>query len=229
MTCSYTTALHKLTGKIPKGREIKNENLIPFWAKSADFMQTFVPYVTIIGDSREQKDWIETACKTYNIGFEKAVKNKSNNTENLKEGDYTFKIDIGKLSISYLNEVAYERKGSLSELYNNCKGNDRERIEREFNRFIDKKYKKVVLLIEVGKNLLDLVDKAFRYPIGYNKWETKNVGNTIFTSLMSWKQPNNKDFEIIQSDKHIELFWLMLLDMFYYFRADVKKRGKLCS
>lgn len=219
----YVVALNKMIGKRPTDFKLQNDDLLPEWAKGADFINEFVPYLVVVGDSREQKDWIELACKCYGIKFEKAKKDKKAGTENLKEGDYTFKVMLGNKVYDYRGVVAYERKGSISELYNNCKSGDRYRIENEFQRFLDKDYKKVVLLLEMGYSLLDLIGCEFRIPVGAGQWQTKNVGNLIFTTLMSWRQSNNKNFDIIQSEKHIELFWLMVMDMFYWFRGEIKK------
>ena len=228
-TFDYVVALNQLA----VGKETKlNSDIvyvrIPKWVRGADFLQAFLPYLKIVGDSREQDNWIERACKWYGIAFEKAKKDKTAQTENLKEGDYTFKVVFGDRQYDYTGKVAYERKGSVSELYGNCTGNkangksDRERIEREFNRFNEKEYQKVVMLLEFGEKLTDLIDMEFSY-YKDGKKQTKCTYYTIYSALFSWKQPNNKGFEILQSGDHKKLFWLFLQDCFYFFRNEIRK------
>lgn len=191
-----------------------------------DFIDCFLNHLRIIGDSREQNDWIEKACAYYGIAFEKAVKDVKAGTENLKEGDYTFELDYGNNRVSYRGVVAYERKGSLNEIYNNLKTGDRDRIEREFKRFIEKKYKKVVMLLEYGKNMSDLLNGHFDFINHQGQLDTRDVGKLVYTSLLAWKQPNAFNFEIYQDTNHQTMFWWMVLDMYYYFRNDLKLRAK---
>ena len=219
---SLTTAINQLElGKKTTCNKITNENSIPFFAKSTDIINIFLPRLTIIGDSREQDNWIEKACKYYGINYVKAKKDKKLKTENLKEGDYSFIVDFDNTEYNYIGKVSYERKGSPSELYNNCiKG--RKRVKREFDRFQTKQYEKVVLLIEFGEKLTDLINVEFSYWNSFGRKETKTTGKTVYSTIMSWKQPNNNDFDIIQSNSHNNLFWYMIQDMFYYFRQDIR-------
>ena len=191
-----------------------------------DFLECFVNHLTIIGDSREQNDWIEKACKYYHIAFEKAVKDKKAGTENLKEGDYTFQVQYGDTKFDYRGVVAYERKGSLSEIYNNLKSGDRDRIEREFERFIEKRYRKVVLVLEFGKNLSDLLDARFNFVDHWGMYQEKNVNKLVYSSLMSWKQQNAFNFDIYQETDHSKIFWWIITDMYYFFRNEIKNKIK---
>ena len=218
----YEVALNKLNvGKSKKINDVSYD-LIPSWVQGKDFLNLFLPYLTIVGDSREQDNWIENACKFYGINFELAKKDKKNKTENLKEGDYSFKVNFENKSYNYIGVVAYERKGSLSELYNNCL-DDRTRVNNEFERFKEKDYSKIVLMLEVGDRLIDLINAQFSFRGKNGVILTKNVGYTIFSTIMSWKQPNNKNFDLIQSSSHKKLFWIFLLDCFYYFRNEIRK------
>lgn len=226
----YEVAINQL--KLDKKAKLNNDiryDFIPEWAKSEDFLKRFLPYLKIVGDSREQDKWLQKACDYYGIAFEWAKKDSKEKTENLKEGDYTFKVVFGNKTYDYTGVVAYERKGSVSEFYNNCVGrkkengtSDRERVEKEFTRFNNKGYRKVVLLLEFGERLVDLTDLSFGYPTKDGEWLVKNVGNTIYSTIMSWKQPNNKGFEIIQSNNHKRLFWLFLQDCYYFFRNEIR-------
>lgn len=225
----YATAINQLGLDKRTPINVINMSKVPKWVSGKDFFELFLPYLKIIGDSREQDLWIMNACEFYGISFELAKKDKKIGGENLKEGDYTFKVCFGEKEFDFTGIVAYERKGSLSELYNNCTGynketkkNDRERIEREFVRFVDKKYNKVVLLLQFGEKLTDLIDMEFSYRGERGLIETKNVGYTIYSTLMSWKQPNNKNFQIIQSSSHLRLFWLFVQDIYYYFRNHIR-------
>lgn len=225
----YEVALNQL--EVGKQSTLNNEiryNLIPSWVQGEDFLKRFLPYLKIVGDSREQDKWIEQACKGYGISFEWAKKDKQDKTENLKEGDYTFQVIFGNKTYSYIGEVAYERKGRVSEFFNNCTGynkknqtSDRERIKREFNRFAEKGYRKVVLMLEFGETLTDLIDMKFEFP-NKGRIETKNTYYTMYSAVMSWKQPNNKNFDIIQSFSRKRLFWLFLQDCYYYFRNELR-------
>ena len=194
--------------------------------ETEDFVECFLNHLRIIGDSREQNDWIEKACAYYHIAFEKAIKDKKAGTENLKEGDYTYQVQFGEKVFDYRGVVAYERKGSLSEIYNNLKSGDRERIEREFERFKDKGYKKVVMLLEYGKNASDLLNGRFNFVDHNGFYQERNVHKLVFTSLMAWKQPNAFNFELYQNEHHLQTFWWMITDMYYYFRNEIRNEIK---
>lgn len=229
-TYDYAVAINQL--ELGKDKPINriNYDKIPSWVRGQHFLELFLPYLEIIGDSREQNRWIEKACNYYGIAFCWAKKDPKANTENLKEGDYTFRVVFSNRQFDYTGIVAYERKGSVSELYNNCTGydkenkrSDRDRIKREFDRFGAKKYKKVVLLLEIGDKMTDLIDLKFEYRINGGKLVTKNTEYTIYSSIMSWRQPNNKNFDLIQSKDRATLFWVFLQDCYYYFRNELRE------
>lgn len=227
----YEVAVNQLQlGKEKKLNTAINYNLIPDWVQGGDFLNLFLPYLKIVGDSREQDKWIEKACSYYGIAFEWAKKSRKEKTENLKEGDYTFKVIFGNREFDFRGIVAYERKGSVAEFYNNCTGynkekgtSDRDRILREFGRFGEKEYKKVVLMLEFGEKLTDLINLEFEFRGEGGKVVIKSAYHTIYSAVMSWKQPNNKDFDIIQSNSHKRLFWLFLQDCYYYFRNEIRQ------
>ena len=227
----YEVGLNSLkVGKETKLNNGINYDLIPSWVKGTDFLNLFLPYLKIIGDSREQDKWVEAACEYYGIVFEWAKKDTKAKTENLKEGDYSFKVIFGNREFDYVGIVAYERKGSIAEFYGNCTGqkkekgtSDRDRIERELTRFQEKKYKKVVLMLQFGEKLTDLINLQFEFRGEGGKLITKNTYHTIYSAVMSWKQPNNKNFDVIQSNSRKRLFWLFLQDCYYYFRNDIRQ------
>lgn len=224
----YGTAINQLGLSRAMPLSAINENLIPKWVRGKDFITLFLPFVKIIGDSREQDHWIETACKYYGIAFDWARKDAKTGTENLKEGDYTFKVIFANKTYDYTGKVAYERKGSISEFYGNCVSNKnptknaRNRVKKEFARFSIKEYDKVVLMLEFGEKMTDLIDMEFSYRSSGGKIEQKNTNYILYSTVMSWKQPNNKSFEILQSPSHEKLFWLFLQDCFYYFRNELR-------
>ena len=226
----YEVALNQLqVGKDkPLNTDIKYDR-IPNWVQGNDFLKLFLPYLKIIGDSREQNKWIKDACEFYGIAFEWAKKDKKAGTENLKEGDYTFKVVFGEREFDFIGKVAYERKGSIAEFYGNCTGqkkegsSDRERIKREFDRFNIKKYDKVVLMLEFGEQITDLIGLNFEFRGEKGQLQVKNTYHTIYSAVMSWKQPNNKNFDVIQSNSHKKLFWLFVQDCYYYFRNEVRQ------
>jgi hypothetical protein len=230
---NFKTALNRVADlTMPVNANI-SYNLIPKWVVGEDFLTRFLPYLMIVGDSREQNTWIKDACNFYGIKYELAKENKKNGTNNLKEGDYTFKVIYGSKIYDFTGVVAYERKGSVGELYKNCTGwnkekktNDRDRISKEFERFTSKKYKKVVLMLEFGNCLNDLINMEFSYPDKYGVYHKKSVGNVIYSTLMSWHQSNLYNFDILQANTHLELFWLFVQDMYYYFRNEIRKGVK---
>lgn len=227
----FETACNQLQlDKRTKLNENIKYDIIPKWVRGSDFLNIFLPHLKIIGDSREQDKWVEKACAYYGIAFEWAKKDTKSGTENLKEGDYSFKIEFANRIFDYVGVVAYERKGSISEFYGNCTGqnknngtSDRERITRELNRFVEKQYKKVVLMLQFGEKLTDLIDMDFSYRGADGEIVNKNTYYTVYSAIMSWKQPNNKDFDIIQSNSRQRLFWLFLQDCYYYFRNDIRE------
>ena len=56
---SYEVAINQL--KLGKETKLNNNikyDLIPSWVQGEDFLKLFLPYLKIIGDSREQDKWI---------------------------------------------------------------------------------------------------------------------------------------------------------------------------
>lgn len=60
----YKVAVNQLQlGKDKQLNTAINYDLIPSWVQGADFLKLFLPYLKIVGDSREQDKWVEEACK----------------------------------------------------------------------------------------------------------------------------------------------------------------------
>ena len=78
-------------------------------------------------------------------------------------------------------------------------------------------------MLEFGEKITDLIGLQFEYRGKGGKLEIKNTFHTIYSAVMSCKQPNNKDFDVIQSGSHKKLFWLFLQDCYYYFRNDIRQ------
>lgn len=226
---TYSGAITKLgLDKTKRVNEIQTE-LIPSWAYGEDFATLFLPYLVIIGDSREQDLWVKDMCEKYGIKYIRAVKERTHQLENLKEGDYTFQVVWGNRTYDYDGVVAYERKGSISEFYGNCTGykknkgkSDRARLVAEFNRFNLKLYKKVCLVLEFGTCVKDLIDMEFSYYGAGGEKITKNTHKVMYSAIQSWKQPNNKNFDVIQHYNRTTLFWLVLQDMYYFYRNELR-------
>lgn len=232
----YEQALNKL--KLDKKHPINpnisfDDNRLNLdWVKGKAFTSLFLPYLKIKIDSREQDDWVQKVCDYFHISYELAVKNKKAKTENLKEGDITFSLHFGDKVYDYTNVVAYERKGSASEFCNNVMA-DRVRLEKEFERQLSKGYKKFVLMLEFGNKIDDLIDYKFSF---FNKdgyLEEKSCGMTVYATVSSWVQPNKYAFDVIQYDTQnktkleqakarARLFCLMLYDMYYFFRQEIR-------
>ena len=220
----YATAINQLgINKKPvlNARFNPDDRKIPSWVQGQDMLRLFIPYLRIIGDSREQDRWIEGFCKIFGISFVTAKKDSKTGTENLKEGDYTFKVIFDNKEYDFTGIVSYERKGSISEFYNNCQAK-RKVIKREFERFGVKHYNKVVLMLQFGEKLTDLIDAKFYFYDRFGNRQVKECHYLLYSTIMSWKQPNNNDFDIIQSSSRETLFWLMIQDMFYYFRNEIR-------
>lgn len=222
---TYSTALNRL--ELDRKTKVNTDivyDRIPEWAHNKDFFNLFLPYITIIGDSREQDRWIERYLTAYGVSYQEA--RAGTDVDNLKEGDYTFVVAFGNYSFDFTGKVSYERKGSVSEFYNNCISG-REVIKREFERFNDKKYSKTVLMLQFGEKLTDLINMEYEFyknVDGIPQKQRYNTKKTMYSTVMSWKQPNNNDFEVLQSDDKNTLLWLMLQDMFYYFRNHIRNK-----
>ena len=61
-TFSLRRGLKILGAAFDNGRKIRYER-IPEWVQGEELLMTFLPYVCIIGDSREQNKWVEKACE----------------------------------------------------------------------------------------------------------------------------------------------------------------------
>lgn len=229
----YATALNQL--KLDK-KNILNKNIhyerLPQWAQGQSFLKMFLPYIKIRSDSREQDAYIQKACDYFGIAWEEARKDKKTGSENLKEGDITFAVIFGQQVYDYTGVVCYERKGSASEWYNNIM-KDRDRLNKEMQRQIDKGYKKFTLLLEIGNCLYDLIDYKFYYYNEQGERVEKTLGMNAFSTISSWCQNNHFGIELLQVDTQkgnkderfharMKLFILMLYDMFYYFRQEIR-------
>lgn len=229
----YATAVNQL--KLDK-KSILNNNInykeIPKWVQGQDFLNLFLPYLSIKIDSREQDDYIQRACEYFGINYQLARKDKKIGTENLKEGDITFSVAFGEQIYDYTGIVHYERKGSANEWYNNIM-TDRDRLNREMQRQVEKGYKKFVLMLEIGDCLYDLIDYQFYYYNKFGERVNKTLGLNAFSTISSWCQNNHFGIELLQVDTQkgtkdekfkarMKLFFLMLYDMFYYFRQEIR-------
>lgn len=221
-TFNYSTAINQLG--LDKTQPI-NTNIrydkIPTFVQGSDFLHLFLPFLTIYGDSREQDNWLFNYLNAYGIKTIRCVKNKKEKTENLKEGDYTFAVTFGDKIYDYTGVCTYERKGSVSEFYGNAQ-KGRKRVKKEFDRCNVKGYDKIVLMLQFGDKLTDLINLKFQYYSKNGKPVVIDTGYTLYSTVLSWCQPNNNDFRIIQSNDKNTLMWLMLQDMYYYFRQEIR-------
>lgn len=230
----YSTALNalKLDKSIKVNYGVKLPQDMGFEVKGNDFINLFLPYLTICVDSREQDTWVQDACGYFGIKYELAVKDKKAQTENLKEGDITFKVTFGNKEYNYTNIAHYERKGCASEFCNNVMA-DRQRIEAEFERQLAKGYRKFVLVLEFGDKPTDLIDYEFSYYAKGGNLITKSCGQTVYATVCSWIQPNKYALDLIMCDTQFgsklmrsrarsKLLWLILYDMYYFFRQEIR-------
>ena len=110
---------------------------------------------------------------------------------------------------------------------------DRDRLNREMQRQVEKGYKKFVLMLEIGDCLYDLIDYQFYYYNKFGERVNKTLGLNAFSTISSWCQNNHFGIELLQVDTQkgtkdekfkarMKLFFLMLYDMFYYFRQEIR-------
>lgn len=226
----YATAINQLgLDKKTFINDIKNDR-IPKWVQGKDLINSFLPYLCVCYDSREQNLWVADACSYYGIKTIRMKKDKKQETENLKEGDLTFRVEFGNKTYDYAGVVSYERKSKPTEIYANIT-QKRETFEKEIFRQKDKNYKKFVILMEMGNCLLDLINYKYSYYKHTGEYVRGDFGNTVFNTIMSWR--NRYKVEVLQVDTQnmrkgqrfearTKLFWLMIIDMFFFFRQELR-------
>lgn len=194
-----------------------------------DEQKWFLENVKILYASQEhigKNDHILNYLKNINVAYEKQYA-----PNNLKQGDYTFKV----LDFDYRDEFLIERKFGLAEIYP-CiiapniltKAKEqlteeelRNNLEYEFMCMCDNNVEEKWLFIEDCQSLESI--KAWKS--GYEK-RNINAGKTIYTTLTSWSCANRYDIKITCMANKNNFAPIMLTKMFYYWRNDcINKYG----
>ena len=171
--------------------------------------QTFLQNVTVLVDTREQKnEHILTCLDGLGIRHE---------SRKLDFADYSFVIQGRDFSLS----CVVERKGSINELYGNLTS-DRDRIEKEF-RAGSSLAREFILLVEGCGDMEEL--RQYTVPV----WEMKangrkvaNIGELCCSTLRSWQCGDRYHFRTIFSPGKKDSA-LRMLEEFYWYWRNYKK------
>ena len=176
---------------------------------SNDEKKEFLKKVTVIADSREQKNrHIIDAFKALGIMSE---------SRKLDYGDYSFTVD-GK---DFSRSCVIERKADIDELYGNLTA-DRERFEKEFDT-ISKNARQCTLLLENCS--------GWEYLKGYQisdaaaekqNRKVKNIGATVYSTIQAWQCGNRYNFNVVFTPDR-ERSALKILEVFYYYYHNYRK------
>ena len=171
--------------------------------------QTFLKNVTVLVDTREQKNEHILACLD-SLG----VRHES---RKLDFADYSFLIQGRDFSLS----CVVERKGSVNELYGNLTS-DRDRIEKEF-RAGSSLAREFILLVEGCGDMEEL--RQYTVPV----WEMKangrkvaNIGELCYSTLRSWQCGDRYHFRTIFSSGKKDSA-VRILEEFYWYWRNYKK------
>lgn len=164
---------------------------------SEDQIKEIIDNICVIVDTKEKDKYITETFDKYNIKYKK---------ESLKSGDYSFQIpEIEGLieAMDFRNEIAIERKNSLSEISQNLTRH-KERFKNEFER----SEARIIIMIEDSyKNC------------AYGEYRSKIPPKSLLGLLHSWEF--QYDTNIVYIDK--EVAPLYIYNTFkYYLRAKLK-------
>ena len=167
--------------------------------------KTFIKNVTIIIDTREQKnEHIISELDRLGVKYEQ---------RKLDIGDYSFYIDDRDFSQS----CVIERKADVNELYGNIM-HDRGRIEKEFEA-ASKNINQFVLLVENCASFEKLKEhKLSKCDMERQGRKVQNIGEHCYNTLMSWQSGNRYDFRTIFVKDSSNTVGKMLEQFYYYWK-----------
>lgn len=177
---------------------------------SEDEKKEFMKRVTVLVDSREQKnEHITFVLKQLGVMLE---------VRKLDYGDYSFAVEGRDFSHS----CVIERKAKIDELYGNFT-HDRERIEKEFDT-MSRNTVQCTLLLEGCKGWEHLkefgisADGAAR-----QRRKVRNIGATVYSTLQAWRCGNRYSFDVefIPDEKKTAL---KMLELFFWFWYNFRKQ-----
>lgn len=171
--------------------------------------KTFLKSVTIICDTREQKN--EHILKEFNRMNVNYITDKS-----LPFGDYSFIVQDRDFSLS----CVIERKANVNEFYSNITS-DRGRIEKEFSA-ASALSKEFILIIENCGSEQEL--EAYEVP----DWEmkrfnrtVKDIGKYCYATIQSWKRSNKYNFSETYVKDNSQTA-IKILEAFYWYWRNFK-------
>lgn len=177
---------------------------------SADEKKEFMKKVTILIDTREQKNGhITQALSALGI---------MHKSQKLDFGDYSFSVD-GK---DFSRSCVIERKADVDEVYGNVTA-DRERIEKELDT-ISRNATQCVFMLEncTGWTHLKGFELSEQQAAKQGR-KVKNIGATVYSTLQSWKCGNRYGFsvEFVPDVNHSAL---KILEVFFWYYHNYKKQ-----
>lgn len=142
-------------------------------------IKLIIDNIVIVRDQREKDTYIPKAFDKYNIKYIK---------ESLKSGDYSFYIptipEIEFEGMDFRNEIAIERKNSLSEISQNLTKH-KDRFKREFER----SDAKIIIMIEDS------------YKNGaYGEYDSKVEPKALLGLLHSWQFKYDSPIVFVDKD-----------------------------
>lgn len=176
---------------------------------STDEKREFMRKVTILADTREQKNThILDVLNKHGIMYE---------PHKLDFGDYSFIADGHDFSCS----CVIERKADINEIYGNIT-TDRERIEKELDT-ISRNANQCIFLIENCSSWDSL--KAYELNSGDmkgNERKVKNIGATVCNTLQAWRCGNRYNF-MVEFVDDITNSAFKILELFFWYYHNYKK------
>lgn len=177
---------------------------------SSDEKREFMKKVTILVDTREQKnDHIISALKQLGVMFE---------SRKLDYGDYSF-IAEGR---DFSRSCVVERKAKIDELYGNFTA-DRERIEKELDT-ISRNAAQCTLILENCKGWEHLKNFEISADGARNHGrKVRSIGATVYSTLQAWRCGNRYSFDVefIPDESTTAV---KMLELFYWYWHNYKKQ-----
>lgn len=200
-----------------------------------DAKEYFIKNAVMLVDSREQEN--QLILKAFkDMGLRYDVKQGTGIA--FIYGDYSFCID-GK---DYRDEVIFERKANLEELFGNVNAknqtdrhtdNLRNNLEREFDKMNKYRVAEKWLMFGGVDNFRDVKKYQFPYwkkvkdPSPGLIQQSKIAGKTIYGTLMSWQCSNRYNFKMYCSKNQYDLAMQMVSISYYYWRNEQKAKNKI--
>lgn len=179
-----------------------------------DEQKYFLSHATMLYDTREKENFAVLKIFAH-LGLK-------TRRETFSTADYSFEID----GVSYKDKWLGERKGSLTELYNNIfaankdkTATERNNLEEELSRARQSGICELILFVQGCSGVAEL--KRF-----VNKNATKhgqNAGRHIYSTLVSWGCNNRYGFKTVFAKTQEEIANEIVAHAFYFWRNEMKR------